>query len=332
MRREVSSEKLLTVEERGHHYDTDVAAEGHRPLALVTGGTGTVGGVIVRRLLSAGYRVRAFARHAGQSTLPQGATAFSGDVQDMDALRAAMRGVQAVVHAVGVLREGRGQTYEGVHVQGARNAVIAAQGAGVRRFILVGGVRADPASKDPLSRSKGLAEAEVRGSGLDWTVLRSSMVFGVQGGTLDRIRWSLRATPPLVLLPCGGRGLFQPLWVEDLASCVLACLAEGRGVGRVYDLGGPETWSYRDLVLLLKRRMGVRRILAPAPSWLLLAGASLPRLVGKAPLVTATELRQVCMDNRTDLSVLPREFGIAPARLEEKLNALLTNQPYDRAR
>ena len=295
---------------------TETPKEGS--MVLVTGGTGAIGGVITRRLLAEGYRVRVFARHARRDAMP-GVEAVSGDVQDFSAVRSAVEGVDIVVHVVGVLREGGSQTFHGVHVTGTRNLVTAAEQAGARRFIHVGGIHADLEAPDPLSKTKALAEEEVRRGALEQTVLRSSMVFGTPSGVLAGIRGSLRASRPFAILPGGGRGLFQPLWVEDLASCVLACLAGEEFNGRTYELGGPETWSYRELVGLAMRADGLRRLSVSMPLTLVLLAALWPRLIGREPLVTRTELRQLCMDNRTDPEVLPREFGVTPTPLTEAM-------------
>jgi NADH dehydrogenase len=230
-----------------------------------------------------------------------------------------VEGVDVVIHVVGVLREGGSQTFHGVHVRGTRNLVTAAEQAGARRFIHVGGVHADLDAADALSRTKALAEEEVRRGALEQTILRSSMVFGTPSGVLAGIRGSLRASRPFAILPCGGRGLFQPLWVEDLASCVMACLASEVFNGRTYELGGQDTWSYRELVDLTVRADSLRRLSVSMPPALVLLAASWPRLIGREPLVTRTELRQLCMDNRTDPEVLPREFDVTPTPLTEAM-------------
>lgn len=285
---------------------------------LVTGGTGTVGGAVVRHLRSEGYRVRIFSRHVDRDTTPE--VEFTrGNVQDSAAVRSAMEGMDAVVHTVGILRQHQGQTFQGVHVQGTHNVVSAAMQAGVRRFIYIGGVNADPHAVDLLSMTKGLAEEEVARSALDYTILRASMVFGAgfDQGVLGGIRRSLRISRPLAVLPCRGKGLFQPLWIEDLTSCVVACLQRDGFSGRTLELGGPDTWSYRDLVGLVMRVEGLRRRMVPVPSSLIALTAGLSRLAQREPLVTPTELRQLCMDNRTDPNILTQEFDIIPTRLSE---------------
>lgn len=291
---------------------------GRLSAVLVTGGTGTVGGAVVRRLRSEGYRVRIFARHADRDTTP-GVEFRQGDVQDFATVRPAMEGIDAVVHTVGILRQRRGQTFHGVHVQGTRNVVSAAEQAGVRRVIYIGGVNADPRTADLLSRTKGLAEEEVARSELDYTILRASMVFGAgfDQGVLGGIRRSLRISRPFAILPCKGKGLFQPLWVEDLTSCVVACLQRDGFSGRILELGGPDTRSYQDLVELVMRTEGLHHRMVSVPSSLIALTAGLSRLARIEPLVTPTELRQLCMDNRTDPDVLAQEFDILSTRLSE---------------
>ena len=105
----------------------------------------------------------------------------------------------------------------------------------------------------------------------------------------------------------------------NIEARVLACLAGEEFNGRTYELGGPETWSYRELVGLAMRADGLRRLSVSMPLTLVLLAASWPRLIGREPLVTRTELRQLCMDNRTDPEVLPREFGVTPTPLTEAM-------------
>ena len=289
-------------------------------VVLVTGGTGAVGRYIASVLLDAGYHARVFSRYAHRNALA-GAESVAGDIQDAAAVARAAVGVDAVVHVVGILRERPGQSFEGVHVQGARNVMAAAQENGVQRVIYIGGTGADPDSQDPLSASKGRAEEQVRAGSFDYVILRSSLLFGIDGGVLRRIGWTLHATGSLVLLPCSGRGLFQPLWVGDLAQCILRFLGDGSGRGGSYDLGGPDSFTYRDLAQLLAQHEELHRIFVPVPAPLLQVLGAAPRLIGREPFVTGTELWQLCRDNRVSPAMLLDVFGVAPMHLEAWLAA-----------
>ena len=279
-----------------------------------------MGTIVTNRLIDDGYATRVYSRRATQATVAPGIEPFAGDIRDTKSLAAALSGVSAVVHLVGILREsGDAQTFAGVFLEGTRAVIEAAQQAGIRRFIHVTGIGADPGSPDEFERTRGLAERETRESGLDWTILRPSVIFGVRGSMFDRMARSLKSTWPFAVVPRRD-GVYQPIWRDDAALCVATALRDESLLGGTYELGGPDTWTYRDLVKLALHELRLKRIVLPLPSPLLLAGAGLPQLVGKRAMVTASELRQLTRDNRTDPSVLRRVFGIEPTSLLDKVD------------
>ena len=283
-----------------------------------------MGTVVADCLLAEGHPVRVYSRRATQAHVSPGIEPFDGDIRDVDALAATLSGVDAIVHLVGVLREtGRTQTFSGVFLEGTRAVIQAARQAGVRRFIHVTGIGADPDSPDAFERTRGLAERETRESNLDWVILRPSVIFGVRGSMFDHMARSLKSTWPFAVVPWQD-GLYQPVWRNDAALCVAAALRDETLLGGTYQLGGPDTWTYRELVGLALRQLRLRRIVLPLPAPLLLAGAGLPRLVGKRAMVTTSELRQLTRDNRTDPSVMRKAFGIEPTSLLDKVDEAFT--------
>ncbi len=279
-----------------------------------------MGSVIANRLLAEGYVTRVYARRATQAAVAPGIVPYDGDIRDVDKLAHALTGADAVAHLVGILREtGPGQTFDGVFREGARAVIQAARLAGVRHLVHVTGIGADSTSPDAFERTRGHAERETRESDLDWVILRPSVLFGVRGSMFDRIAQSLRRTRPFAVVPRRD-GLYQPLWRDDAAACVAAALRESSVLGGTYELGGPDTWSYRELAQLAMRRLRLRRIVLPLPAPLLLAGASLPRLVRKSALITTSELRQLTRDNRTDPEIMRSVFGVEPTSLTDKLD------------
>ena len=279
-----------------------------------------MGTIVANRLITDGYATRVYSRRATQATVAPGIEPFAGDIRDTKSLVAAFSGVDAVVHLVGILREsGDAQTFAGVFLEGTRAVIEAAHQAGVRRFIHVTGIGADPDSPDEFERTRGLAERETRESDLDWTILRPSVIFGVRGSMFDRMARSLKSTWPFAVVPQRD-GVYQPIWRDDAALCVATALQNESLLGGTYELGGPDTWTYGDLVKLALHQLRLRRIVLPLPSPLLLAGAGLPQLVGKRAMVTASELHQLTRDNRTDPSVVRRVFGIEPTSLLDKVD------------
>ena len=283
-----------------------------------------MGTLVANRLLAEGYSTRVYSRRATQVGVASGADPYDGDIRDADALANALNGADAVVHLVGILREaGRAQTFGGIFVEGARAVIEAARQAGVRRLIHVTGIGADPESPDAFEQTRGHAEQETRASGLDWTIIRPSVIFGVRGSMFDRMAQSIKSTWPFAVVPRRS-GLYQPVWRDDAASCIVAALRDTSTLGGTYELGGPEAWSYRDLTRLAMRQLRLKRIMLPLPAPLLLAGASLPRLVGKSPLVTGSELRQLTRDNRTDPEVMRSVFGVEPTSMSDRLDEVFS--------
>lgn len=283
-----------------------------------------MGTIVANRLIADGYATRVYSRRATQTTVAPGIEPFDGDIRDAKALAAALNGVDAVVHLVGILREsGDAQTFSGVFLEGTRAVIEAAHQVDVGRFVHVTGIGADPDSPDAFERTRGLAERETRESGLDWTILRPSVIFGVRGSMFDRMARSVKSTWPFAVVPRQD-GLYQPIWRDDAALCVATALQNESLLGGTYELGGPDTWTYSELIRLALRQLKLRRIVLPLPSPLLLAGAGVPQLVGKRAMVTASELRQLTRDNRTDPSVMRKTFGIEPTSLSDKVDEAFT--------
>ena len=224
-----------------------------------------MGTVVADCLLAEGHSVRVYSRRATQVHVSPGIEPFDGDIRDVNALATALSGVDAVVHLVGILREtGRTQTFDGVFLEGTRAVIQAARQAGVRQFIHVTGIGADPDSPDAFERTRGLAERETRESGLDWVILRPSVIFGVRGSMFDHIARSLKSTWPFAVVPRQD-GLYQPIWRDDAALCVAAALRDGTLLGGTYELGGPDTWTYRELVRLALRQLRAQANCVAAP-------------------------------------------------------------------
>ena len=280
---------------------------------LVTGGTGFVGGHIVRRLIADGMSVRVASRSAPRF-LPAGATHVAADVTDASSLRSAMVGAEAVVHLTAIIVERGSQTFESVNHQGTRNLVAAMGDAGVERLVHMSALGAGPDERFPYLLSKWRAQEAVRASDLSWTVLRPSVLHGEGCGFFRPIVWSLRWMPvdPMV---ARGRTRFSPLWIEDAARCVSACL-RGEHAGQTLDLGGPEVLTFADIVHLAMDALGKRRRIVPVPVW-----ASRPFALTQAlrrdPLVTNQQLDMVVLDNTAAPDSVDRAFGFHPKRMTE---------------
>jgi uncharacterized protein YbjT (DUF2867 family) len=181
-----------------------------------------------------------------------------------ESLAAALRDAEVAVNLVGVLSESRSQSFETVHVAGARAAAKAARDAGVKRFIQVSALGADPNSDSLYARSKARAEDAVREIYPDAVIMRPSVLFGPEDNFFNRFAAMARFSPALPLIG-GGHTRFQPVFVADVADAVAFAAEGGAKPGTVYELGGPEIKTFRELMEYVLATTQRRRALVSIP-------------------------------------------------------------------
>lgn len=298
---------------------------------LVTGSTGFIGPNVARALVQRGHQVRCLVRRSSDlrplQFLP--VEVWLGDVLDAATLPAALEDQQAVVHLVGIIRERPGATFQRVHVEGTRNLVAAAKAAGARRFIYVSANGAAEGPRFPYLHSKWQAEQVVQASGLDWTVLRPSVVVGPGDGFLNQLAAVVRRPPagdrtllPFVPVIGSGRTRFSPLHVEDLARCVAQAVADPALVGRTVAIGGPEQFTYEQLLDLTMEAVGRRRPKLHVPVPVMRVAVRLMPLVYKEPPLTIEMLDMAGLDNVTPEDSVRSVFGFEPRSIRQHLGYL----------
>lgn len=299
---------------------------------LVTGASGFVGRHVVPELLDGGHRVVALVRDdASGERIVRRLTAAQrpaletrrGDVTLPETLPSALSGADAIVHLVAIPRDWNGGSdLRLVNTEGTRNVVAAAHSAGVRRLIHQGalGVEDEPALH--YASSKARAERLVAESGLDWTILRPSLLWGPGDGFFNIVADLVRLSPGVVPVPGDGRSRFQPLAVTDMARVVRLAVERPETIGLSYDLGGPRVWTYREITEEVLRAMGRRRVIVPMPVPLIRLVAGTAEFL-RLPFPVATDqLRQLRLDNVGPLDGVERGFGFPPAAMEGRLGYL----------
>jgi len=295
------------------------------------GGTGFVGRALAARLVEQGFAVRAVARHAAAAVMPEGVEALAGDVQDSGRMQQALDGAGAAVYLPGVVREAGGQTFRALHVDAPRACAAAAREQGATGFVFLSalGVRRDaPAAAD---RTKAEGEAAVAEAFPGATIVRSSLVFGPGDHFVTGTARLLTRLPAFPLL-AGGRTRFQPVDVADLAAGLATMVADRARQGRIYEIGGPETWTLAELVAAIRDAAGAGCRLVPLPSALSLVLAHALAVLPNPP-VTPDEVRLL----RTDKTVGGAHPGLAnlgvdtPRRLAESLPEILRATDLTRA-
>jgi len=301
-------------------------------MILVTGGTGFIGQALVRQLAEAGHPVRVLIRASPRSpNLPRGLpveVAVSA-LNDGRGLRAAMVGVDTVYHLAGGEWRGAYADLMEIDIRGTQYVVEAAVDAGVGRIFYVSHLGADRASAYPVFKAKAVAEEYIRRSGIDYTILRTAIIFGVNDGFTIGLAQILLVQPLFFLVPGDGQNLLQPLWVEDLATCLTWALDDERTRAQTFEVGGPEYMTFNQVVTLIMGVSGIRRRLVHVrPPYLRAMTVLLESLLPILP-VSVYWLDYLAANRTCALDTIPRIFNLMPARLSQRL-AYLQGQDWRR--
>jgi NADH dehydrogenase len=291
-------------------------------MILVTGGTGFVGGHVVRALRDAGRHVRVLVRDPGAAGELEalGCELVEGDMTEPETLGRALDGVACVVHLVAI-RQGKDEQFERIMSRGTRDLVDAAHREGVGRFVHMSALGTNERTKDlvPYYRAKWEMEQAVQGSGLPYVVFRPSFVFGADGGILPTFRRIARLAPVTPITGSGEQRI-QPIWVDDVAAYFTRAVELEDATNRTFDLGGPDVVDWNELWARLKRALGVRRPSIHLPMAFMRANALVTeRLPGDVPLTRDLLKMMEAGDNVATNDDAARTFGLPLVPLDEQL-------------
>lgn len=271
-------------------------------LVTVFGGSGFVGRHAVRALARRGWRIRVACRRpdlAGHLQ-PMGRVgqihAVQANVRNPGSVRRAVEGADAVVNLVAILAPSGQQTFEAVHVAGARAVARAAAEINAKQLVHVSAIGADLKASGRYGRTKAEGERAVLDAFPRAVILRPSIIFGPEDNFFNRFAAMARVAPIMPLI--GGRTKFQPVYVGDVASAI-ASVCEGQAApGKIYELGGPEVLTFRKLLDRTQEWTGRDRPYLPVPFWLASLGAlvTAPLPGGLRPL-TMDQVRMLRRDN-----------------------------------
>ena len=301
-------------------------------MIFVTGGTGFIGQALIRHLVEAGHQVRTLIRPSGESPrLPKGIPVEVAvtSLNDERGLRAAMVDVETVFHLAGVERRGVGEDLLETDVQGTRTILTAAADAGVKRFFFLSHLGADRASAFPVLKAKAIAEEHIRRSGLDFTILRTAIIFGANDGFTTGLAQILSGFPFAFLMPGDGENLVQPLWVEDLVTALTWALDDDSTRNQTYDIGGPEFLTLNQVVSSVMNKIGVRRSLVFVNPPILRFITVILEYVLPASPVSVYWLDYLATNRTCSLDTIPRTFNLMPSRFTQRL-AYLEGQQWRR--
>lgn len=291
-------------------------------MILITGGTGFIGRHLVARLADGGEKIRVAARGSRKADLPAGVEQARADVVTGEGLAQALAGVEAVANLAGIIVAKGAQTFDAVIRGGTVNLVREAEKAGVKKLVYVSAIGAAPDPKFPYWHAKWEAEQAVISSSLNYTILRPSLVFGPEDDFFNRLARLIKQAP-VVPIAGNGRTRFQPIWVEDVVTCVAASLAEGARDRQLIEIGGPEYFTYNEIIDLLKTALGKRRLAVHLPLWLMRPAARVMSVLPSPP-ITTDQLGMLAKDNTTAIDAVSSQFGFTPKTLKDGLAHLRT--------
>jgi len=285
---------------------------------LVTGGTGFVGTNLRKRLSD--HTVRILSRH-DPGTLADNEQAVSGSISDPESLRRAAEGCDTVIHLVAIIEESGGQTFDGIIRQGAENMVVAAQAAGVSRFIHMSALGAQHNPAFPYLAAKAGSEDAVQASGMDWTIFRPSVIFGPGDGFINVLANLVRKAP---ILPVVGKGTskFQPVAVGDVIDAFGRATADPGTIGQTYELGGGKVYTYEQMLDIIAARLAKspRKFHVPIGLMKTVVTMTSPLPKSLRPPVTQEQLRMLALDNITSQSATESLIGRRPIALEDGID------------
>lgn len=288
----------------------------------VLGGSGFIGRHLCEHLAARGYRVQVLTRSAERAkdlTMLPTVELVEADVHSPADLVRWIRGNDAVINLVGVLHDARGRAgFRQAHVELAAKVVAACREAGVRRLLHMSAINADPRGPSAYLRSKGEAEASVRGSGLACTIFRPSVVFG-RGDRFLTLFAEMQRRLPFVPLACPD-ARFQPVHVADVAAAFVTALERPEAVGETYELCGPRIYTLRELVRIAGETSGqARPVIGLGPRLSYLQALVMEFLPGR--LMSRDNVRSMKVDAVCSCAF---PFGYRPAALEAVAATWLT--------
>jgi nucleoside-diphosphate-sugar epimerase len=239
----------------------------------------------------AGFVGRHLAERFGADDIVAVSRRTGVDIDDVDALTNAFEGCEVVAHCAGINREISDQTYQKVHVDGTRAVVEAAQRAGVKRIVMLSFLRARPDCGSPYHESKWAAEELVRGSGLDYTILKAGMIYGHGDHLVDHVSHSVQTIPLFATVGLREKSI-RPIPVSEMVDVLVASI-EGTLPKSTVSVTGGEELMLSEVVRRVAKLVGKPVIVVPAPIWFIQIVAQVTEWTMKVPLIAKAQARML---------------------------------------
>lgn len=298
---------------------------------VVAGGTGLVGRAITGALLDAGHDVTVAARsNPSNDPIDTRAHWVHGDVTNPESLRSALAGADAVVDAVQfpkspIENPKKGYTFERIDYGGTRNLVDAAKAAAVPRYIDISGVGANEQARFHWLRFKALEEQYIAASGVPYTILRGSWIYGPRDVSLNRFLGFAKFLPFVPVIG-NGKTRINPLFSGDLGAHVAMAVSRDDLRGRTFEIGGPRVMTMDEVIRAALEAAGKKRFLLHQPVAMMKLLASVVQHLPGRPL-TPDAIDFITMDGVADTSALTAAFGLPLTPIHEALATYLGERP-----
>jgi uncharacterized protein YbjT (DUF2867 family) len=270
-------------------------------IVTVFGGSGFIGRYVIREIAKTGARIRAAVRRPERANFlkPMGDVGqivpVSANIRYESSVKNAVSGADTVINLVGVLYPSGNQSFQNLQAEGARVVAREAAAAGVKSFVHISALGATKNSTSVYASSKAQGEEFVLAEFPDAKIFRPSLVFGPEDDFFNRFAAVARLSPILPLIG-GGHTRFQPIYVGDLASAITAAAKNIETRGALYEVGGPKTYSFRELIEMVLQHVGRRRLLAPVPFPIAMLQAFFIELL-PIPILTRDQVSLLRQDN-----------------------------------
>lgn len=292
-------------------------------VAAVFGGSGFVGRYVVRALAREGYRVNVISRNPERSLQlkvngPTGQISFTKcNILDDKSVAAAVKGADVVVNLVAVLYERGKQRFDSLQAQGAERIAKAAKKAGVKQMVHISALGIEQAPSSLYARAKLEGEKAVLSAFPGAVILRPSIIFGQEDGFFNLFACLFRFMPFVPLIG-GGNNRMQPVYVADVAEAVISALHLPYMEGKVFELGGPKTYTMRELFEYILQLTQRSRCFVNVPYALASLKGAVCEMLPFRPLITRDQVKLLKVDNVTGKDALTfRQLGITPTPLED---------------
>ena len=292
-------------------------------MILITGATGFIGKELIKHLSLWNKKVRILLTPSDTSIqLPKKIPVeiVISNLNDEKNLRAACKDVQIIYHLATDEPQGIRAQLQTVDVQGTASLVHTAQESNVKQIIYVSHLGAEPSSAFPLLNAKGKAEKNILQSGIPYTIFKTGPIFGTGDYFISRLRMILNSLPGVAILPDKGQSLLHPIWLNDVITALKLSIEDSGYQNKVYSIGGPEYFSYKELCGMVMAAAKMKRVYLPIPSNTIRALLMVLEPFQKNIHYSLFDLDYLAIDRTAPLDTLPKFFGILPSRLSTYLD------------